>query len=72
MGFMLEARDARRSAPGRLDLFFSEKPLALSGWSIIDAQNQKTEVRLSRLERRASLPAALFVLKDPEGTSGTP
>ncbi len=71
-GFMLEARDARRSAPGRLDLFFSDKPLALTGWTIIDAQNQTTQVRLSRLARRTSLPAALFVLKDPEATPGAP
>jgi outer membrane lipoprotein-sorting protein len=64
-GFVFEARDARGRAPGRLALAFSLSPLALTGWSIVDAQNQKTSVRLTRLERRARLPANLFVLKDP-------
>jgi outer membrane lipoprotein-sorting protein len=39
--------------------------MALKGWTVLDAQGQKTEVRLTGFAAKANLPANLFVLRDP-------
>jgi outer membrane lipoprotein-sorting protein len=71
-GFVLSARDARKTAQGRIDLAFGQNPLALNGWTVIDAQGQKTEVRLGTLTQTATLDPNLFVLRDPKPHSGRP
>ena len=70
--FAIEARDARKQAPGRLSILFSQNPLALKGWTVLDAQDQKTEVRLGALTQKSSLDPNLFVLKDPRAPSERP
>ena len=70
--FAIEARDARKQAPGRLSILFSQNPLALRGWTVLDAQDQKTEVRLGRLIPKASIDPSLFVLKDPRAPADQP
>lgn len=64
-GFSLTARDSSRTAEGEITLDFTDKPLALAGWTVADAQGQATRVRLAGLERASGLDPALFVLKDP-------
>jgi len=64
-GFTVTLRDAAKQAEGRLSLSFSTGPVSLIGWQVIDAQGQKTVVRLSGLKTGVPLGAELFVLKDP-------
>jgi outer membrane lipoprotein-sorting protein len=71
-GFTIAARDARRPALGGINLTFSNSPLALRGWTVIDAQGQKTEVRLSAFASRSGLDPKLFVLRDPRPESARP
>jgi outer membrane lipoprotein-sorting protein len=71
-GFSITARDARRPALGGITLRFSQAPLALKGWTVLDAQGQKTEVSLKGFSARGSLPASLFVLHDPTAHAAQP
>jgi outer membrane lipoprotein-sorting protein len=64
-GFTLVARDATKQAEGKLSLHFSTAPMALTGWSVVDAQNQTTAVRLEGFKTGVALGADLFVLHDP-------
>lgn len=64
-GFTVSARDAKAPAQGQLSLHFSDAPMALTGWTVIDAQGGKTTVRLSGLKTGVSLSPGLFVLRDP-------
>ena len=64
-GFAITARDAHQQVQGRITIRFSQNPLGLRGWTVIDAQGQKTDVQLNGLTAKASLPANLFVLHDP-------
>jgi outer membrane lipoprotein-sorting protein len=51
---------------GSLTLFFSEKPLQLKKWRIVDTQGAVTEVALSNLETGITLDPDLFKYQDPE------
>lgn len=64
-GFTITVRDAKRQAEGRLALNFSAAPMALSGWTVTDAQGMRTTVRLSGLKAGVALDGGLFVLRDP-------
>lgn len=64
-GFTITARDAKRDTAGQIALTFSNTPLALTGWTVTDAQGRPTRVQLQGLERAAGLDKSLFVLKDP-------
>jgi outer membrane lipoprotein-sorting protein len=64
-GFEVTARDSRRQADGRIALTFSETPLALTGWTVTDAQGRSTRVELKDFRKVSGLPASLFVLEDP-------
>jgi outer membrane lipoprotein-sorting protein len=64
-GFSLTARDGSRKAEGQIVLDFVDRPLALAGWTVSDAQGQSTTVRISNLQRASGLASSLFVLKDP-------
>ncbi len=50
---------------GTLTLLFSEAPLALKQWRVIDAQGLATTVALFDLEINPPLSAKLFVFDDP-------
>jgi len=71
-GFAIAARDAHNQTQGQLTIRFSQNPIALSGWTVTDAQGRKTEVRLSGLHEKPSLPADLFVLRDPHPHAAQP
>lgn len=64
-GFAITAVDAHHKALGRIVIYFSDRPLALKGWNIIDAQGRMTRVRLGPLSPKSGLDPALFVLSDP-------
>ena len=64
-GFSLTARDANHKGQGQITLVFSEGPLSLREWSIVDAQGAHTTVRLNGLEATSGLDPALFVQPNP-------
>ncbi len=63
--FSLTLRDSHKQADGSLTLDFLDAPLSLSGWTVIDAQGQRTEVHIEDLTPVSSLDTALFVLDKP-------
>ena len=71
-GFSINARDARKQAEGRLTLNFSNEPVALKGWTIVDGQGQETRVRLGTLSPVSGLDPSLFTLRDPRAHAGRP
>jgi outer membrane lipoprotein-sorting protein len=64
-GFTITARDGAKKTAGQISLTFTANPMALAGWTAIDAQGRATRVRLSGLERTQGLDPSLFVLNDP-------
>jgi outer membrane lipoprotein-sorting protein len=64
-GFTLDLRDAKHPADGRLLLSFTNAPVSLAGWTVVDAQNQRTTVRLANLKTATPLSPGLFVLNNP-------
>jgi outer membrane lipoprotein-sorting protein len=64
-GFTLDLRDAKHPADGRLRLSFATAPMTLAGWTVVDAQNQRTLVRLTNLKTATALAPSLFVLSNP-------
>jgi len=63
-GFSIVAHDAKRGQ-GQITLDFTDPPLALAGWTIIDPQGGATRVRLTDFAPAGPFPASLFVLSDP-------
>ena len=47
---------------GSLTLVFSDAPLALEGWSVVDAQGRTTTIALSDVHLGGDVPQSLFVL----------
>ena len=50
---------------GGLTLFFSEAPIELKQWKVVDAQGLTTTVALFNIETNVELNAKLFVFDDP-------
>lgn len=68
-GFTLKARDRRKSVEGSVVLGFDQAPngaLALREWTITDAQNRATNVKLTSFSRDSAQKADLFVLNKPQ------
>jgi outer membrane lipoprotein-sorting protein len=63
-GFTITARDGRRQTAGQIALTFSDNPLRLEGWAVVDAQGRTTRVQLQGLAPAPGLDPALFELKD--------
>ena len=51
---------------GSLTLAMNADPLALVGWSVVDAQGRETHVRLSDVRPGGPYDPGLFVFKDPD------
>ena len=64
-GFTVTARDGKRDTAGQISLTFTDAPLALTGWTVTDAQGRTTQIRISGLQRASGLDPALFVLINP-------
>jgi outer membrane lipoprotein-sorting protein len=67
---MVEARDPRRREYGTITLAFAKVPsapsgLILQGWNMIDAQNNRTAVRLSAQRFNQPVDDSLFTWRDP-------
>ena len=62
---MLEARDPRRREFGTITIAFAKSPgapggLILQGWTVLDAQNRRTTIRLSNQRFNVPLADSLF------------
>jgi outer membrane lipoprotein-sorting protein len=51
---------------GQITLSFSDQPVALKQWSVVDAQGGRTTVRIEGLEPTSGLDPALFREPTPE------
>ncbi|MFC3124889.1 outer membrane lipoprotein carrier protein LolA [Pseudoroseomonas globiformis] len=63
LGITLRRRDA--PAEGRLSLIFSEEPMELRQWLVVDGQGRQTRVTLSAIETGMRLERGLFTFNDP-------
>ena len=59
---MLQVTLVRSASPsdGSLTVFMTEAPLALRGWSVVDAQGRETRIDLFDLAAGGAMPAGLF------------
>jgi outer membrane lipoprotein-sorting protein len=66
-GGMFRITLQRTNAPGegRLTLVFSESPVELKQWAVVDAQGQETRVSLYGQQYGARYPSLLFEFNDP-------
>jgi outer membrane lipoprotein-sorting protein len=69
-GLVVEARDPKRPEFGTLSIVFARDGsapggLALKGWTVLDAQGGRSEVRLSNVTYNADLSKADFGFRDP-------
>jgi outer membrane lipoprotein-sorting protein len=69
-GLVVEARDPKRPEFGTLSIVFERDKaapggLALRGWTVLDAQGGRSEVRLSNVTYNADLSKADFGFRDP-------
>lgn len=62
LSLWLSAKD--NNLAGKIKLSFRTNPLALRGWTIIDAQGMTTEIRLKNIKRGQDLDPALFFIKN--------
>lgn len=58
---------AKTAAPddGSLTLVLGAQPLALVGWSVVDAQGRETQIRLANVQLGGQFDAKLFTFIDP-------
>ena len=64
-GFSITAKGGGRGMRGQITLSFSDQPVALRQWSIVDAQGGRTTVRFDGLAPAHGLDPALFQLRNP-------
>jgi len=68
-GFFLKARDRRKKVEGSITLGFDQFPdgnVRLREWTIVDAQNRSTNVRLTSFNANAANRPDLFVFNKPQ------
>jgi outer membrane lipoprotein-sorting protein len=63
----IQVTTTRTSSPadGTLTLVFSDQPLALRQWAVVDAQRQETRVSLFNIELGGNFPQRMFEFNDP-------
>jgi outer membrane lipoprotein-sorting protein len=68
----LQITVVKTAAPGdgSLTLLLDAQPLALAGWSVVDAQGRQTTIRLSDVQLGGSFDPALFTYVDPHSSGG--
>lgn len=69
-GLLVEARDPKHPEFGAITLNFVRQAgapggLALIGWVALDAQNNRTEIRLAGTRYNVGVPVGSFVFRDP-------
>lgn len=57
---IVTAQDPQRPQYGALELVFTDNPLTLRQWVVIDGQGNRTTTALSNLQQVGSLPASYF------------
>ncbi|UMM63319.1 LolA family protein [Aristophania vespae] len=64
----IQLRVVRTAAPqeGELTLYFSKTPLALLGWSVLDAQGASTHIQLSDIQTGINVDPQIFTLPKAE------
>jgi len=68
---IVEARTSRNRSKPNIAITFSESPLELRQWTVIDDQGLSTTVALRDLESGVALNDTLFVLRDMRKPVGT-
>jgi outer membrane lipoprotein-sorting protein len=58
------ARDPEGETPGEIVMVFSNNPLELRQWIVVDAQGAKTTVALRDMRRDVAIPNAQFVIEN--------
>ena len=66
----VEARDPKHPEYGAITINFARRAdapggLALTGWTALDAQNNRTEVALSNVRSNVAVAASAFKFRDP-------
>jgi outer membrane lipoprotein-sorting protein len=59
-GFAITAHAVGRPGAGQVIITFRTDPLRLAAWTIVDAEGQTTEVRLTELKAASGLDSSLF------------
>lgn len=59
-GFSITAQDRAGKTKGQIVMTFGDSPMQLLGWTVTDARNAPTRVRLTSLARASGLDPALF------------
>ena len=72
---MIQARDPRRREFGTITISFSKSPgapggLILQGWTALDAQNNRTTIRLSNQRFNVAVADSVFRYTDPRRRRG--
>ncbi|MFT8366584.1 MAG: outer membrane lipoprotein carrier protein LolA [Gluconobacter cerinus] len=62
----LQVEKTESPGEGNLTLIFSEAPLALLGWEVVDAQGRTTRIALSDIRTGGSVSQSLFTLPKSE------
>ena len=62
----LQVEKTESPGEGNLTLMFSEAPLALLGWEVVDAQGRTTRIALSDIRTGGSVSQSLFTLPKSE------
>ena len=65
-GLQLTLVRTRTPGDGSLTLTLNASPLALTGWSVVDAQGRETRIRISSVQLGGSFDQALFAFTDPD------
>ncbi|MFI4935724.1 MAG: outer membrane lipoprotein carrier protein LolA [Caulobacterales bacterium] len=63
--FSITARDVHSLAQGEITLDFTDAPVRLTGWTILDAQRRRTRVDVQGLSPAGDLTGDLFVQTRP-------
>ncbi len=69
-GVLVEARDPRHPEYGAITLTFARDPaapggLTLTGWTALDAQNNRTEIALKDVRYNVAVAGSSFAFRDP-------
>jgi outer membrane lipoprotein-sorting protein len=63
--FLITAIKTASPGDGSLTLVLNSQPLALVGWSVVDAEGRETQIRLADVQFGGDFNASLFTYVDP-------
>jgi outer membrane lipoprotein-sorting protein len=69
-GFQITAQDRAGKTKGQIVMTFADSPVQLLGWTVTDARNAPTRVRLTSLVRASGLDPNLFKAPFPQPARG--